>query len=52
MNASRRGLTLLALAAAGAVLTAGALAGDNHHKSDGFKTAKPSMLTPWRRARP
>ncbi len=46
MKASRRGLTLLALAAAGAVLTAGALAGDNHHKSDGFKTAKPSMLTP------
>ena len=46
MNASRRGLTLLALAAAGAVLTAGALAGDKHPKSDGFKTAKPSMLTP------
>ena len=46
MKASRRGLTLLALAVAGAVLTAGALAGDNHHKNDGFKTAKPSMLTP------
>ncbi len=41
MKASRRGLTLLALAAAGAVLTAGALAGDNHHKNGGFKTAKP-----------
>jgi hypothetical protein len=39
-------LTLLALAAAGAVLTAGALAGDNHHGNNGFKTAKPSMLTP------
>ena len=46
MKASRRGLTLLALAAAGVVLTAGAVAGDNHHKHDGFKTAKPSMLTP------
>jgi hypothetical protein len=46
MKASRRGLTLLALAAAGTVLTAGAVAGINHHKQGGFKTAKPSMLTP------
>ncbi len=46
MKASRRGLTLFALAAAAVVLTAGAVAGVNHHKQDGFKTAKPSMLTP------
>ena len=46
MKASRGGLTLLALAAVGVVVTAGAVAGVNHHKQDGFKTAKPSMLTP------
>jgi hypothetical protein len=46
MNASRRGLTVLALAAAGAVLSAGAIAGDMHQKQDGFKTTQASMLTP------
>ena len=46
MKASRRGLTVLALAAAAAVLTAGAVAGDNHQRHDGFKTTKPAMLTP------
>ena len=47
MKASRRGLTLLALAAAGAVLTAGAIAGDNHQQATtASRRHKPSMLTP------
>jgi hypothetical protein len=41
MNVSRRALTVFALAAAAAVLTAGAIAGD---KDGGFKTAQPSMI--------
>jgi glycerophosphoryl diester phosphodiesterase len=41
MKASRRALTVFALAATAAVLTAGAIAGD---KDGGFKTAQPSMI--------
>ena len=40
MKASRRALTVFALAATAAVLTAGAIAGDK----EGFKTAQPSMI--------
>ncbi len=43
MKVSRRALTVGALAATAAVLTAGAIAGD---KDSGFKTAQPSMITP------
>ena len=41
MKVSRRALTVFALAATAAVLTAGAIAGD---KDEGFKTAQPSMI--------
>jgi len=41
MKVSRRALTVFALAATAAVLTAGAIAGD---KDSGFKTAQPSMI--------
>ena len=40
MKGSRRALTVFALAATAAVLTAGAIAGDK----EGFKTAQPSMI--------